>query len=266
VNDREGVCTGSSNGDTVRDRRPRNRHDPSRFDARLHAGDVLGLHADDAGLGIDLLQGDRHARGKAAAADGHREDLQMRVLLEQFQTHGALAGNHPADRQMRERRCSLLPLQFGGALERVVIAVAVKNDLSAVLFGAALLREGGGLRHHDRRMDTVALGGKGEPLRVVAGGGRKHTGLLVGIVQPEHRVHRAAVLVSAGTLKVLHLQVELAIGPGAQRRRDAAGRQVDILADSTVRALNVVQGNRRCGSHMRSLRIAGRAVDFDTSK
>jgi hypothetical protein len=187
-----------------------------------------------------------------APADWHHEHLEIGVLLEQLECHGALPGDHPRIVERVNESVTLFLLQFGGALERVIVAVAVQDHLGAVLFGAALLGDRGGLRHDDRRMDAVALGRKGEPLRVIARGGCDHAGFLVGIVEAQYRVHRAAVLVGAGALKVLHLQMKFALTSSAQRRRQNARRQVRVIANRAPRAFYVIQGNRNRGSHLRS--------------
>jgi hypothetical protein len=144
---------------------------------------------------------------------------------------------------------ALFLLQLGGAAKGVVIAVAVQYDLGAVLLGAAQFGDWRRLRHHDRRMDVVALGGKSQTLGVVAGRGGDDAGVLLRVAQAENRIHCATVLVGAGALQVLHLQMDVATGPFAQARREVAGRQVDQVANSAARGSDVIERDRNLTCH-----------------
>ena len=94
--------------------------------------------------------------------------MDVRHLIENFQTHGALAGHDDfVIEGMNEGHAELLtPAHrlFTG----FVIVRAVQDDLSAIGFGRGNLNERCGQRHHNLRADSVASGVVGDALRMIA--------------------------------------------------------------------------------------------------
>src|SRR5205823_3798055 len=92
--DGERVLAHLADGDAIGDRRRRGQGDPAPLvEGRAHAGDRRGLDADHAYLGPPGLDGQRHPRDEAAAADGQQHGVDVGELIEQLEADRALAGD-----------------------------------------------------------------------------------------------------------------------------------------------------------------------------
>ena len=179
--------------------------------AAVHAGGTLGLHTVDLDLGAQALDGKGHAGDQAAAAHGHNDGIQIRQLVKDLQTNGALTCNDLFVIVGVDEGHAGLGLQLHGLVVGIIIGAGHQTDLRAQALGIFHLHNGGTVRHTDDAPDAPAGGGQSHALCVVAGRAGDHAlfALLPGeladlIIGSPH-------LEAAGHLQVLGLEVEVAV-------------------------------------------------------
>ena len=177
--------------------------------AGLHGGGALRLHADDRDVGVEQLGQGGHASGQAAAADGDQDHIHVGEVLKDLVCDGALAGGYPKIVEGVDIGQPLLLSQLGGLLGGLVEHLAVENDPCAVVLGVVDLHQGGGGGHHDGGGDPRRLGGIGQPLGVVAGGGGDEAPGFLLLAEGADLIVGPADLIGAGDLHIFRLEIDL---------------------------------------------------------
>ena len=240
----EGQVARRLHGASVGDRLDRGqRRDVPSAEGGSHAGGAHRLDADDFDLGAHGFRCECHARGEAAAADGHEDGVYVLEFVDDFERRRSLPQEHVAVVERMDVDIALLRLQFERALVGVIEGVACKHDFSAV--GARRLdleerRRGG---HTDDGFDAESLGSERDALRVVAGGrGDDALGAFL-IRQMSDLVVGAAHLERAGVLKILGLQIDVVL---AQCGKKGAVEELRFLRHAVQGACRLIYaGNGR---------------------
>ena len=219
------------------------------LEGRVHAREVLGLHAHDLDLGLDLARRQGHARDHAAAAHRHHQHLELRRGGQHLERDRALARDHPRVVVGVDHGEAALGRQGQRRGARVLEAVAGEHDLRPEAARALHLHGGREGRHHDHRRNAQALRVVGHALGVVAGRHGDHAACTLHRIERQQAVERAALLEARGELQVLELEPDLGTGDGRKRARMQAGRVLDLAREP---------GRRR--AHVRGAYAAGRAV------
>jgi hypothetical protein len=160
-------------------------------------------------------------------------------LLEDLESHGALAGDHVDVVERMDEREALARGDFTGMRARLGQVRAVQDDLGAELAAVGHLdqrRENG---HHDGRGNAEELRVIGDSLRVIAGGRGDHAASSLLRRQLQQGVARAALLEAAGALQVIELAVDMRAGELRQRNRFDARRVIDATGDAVAGSLDV---------------------------
>src|SRR5690606_28316894 len=100
-------------------------------DGGVHRREALGLHADDLDAGLDGARGRGDAADQAAAADGDDHGVEVGLVFQHFQRHGALPGDHRRVVIGMDHDQAALARQFVAVGLGVVEGVAVQHDLGA---------------------------------------------------------------------------------------------------------------------------------------
>ena len=180
-------------------------------EAAVHAGGTLGLYAVDLYLRPQALDGKGHAGDQAAAAHRHDDRIQIRQLVQNLQTDGALACNDLLVIVGVDEGHAGLFLQLHGLVVGVIVGAGHKADLCTQVLGIFHLHDGGTVRHANDALDATAGGGQRHTLRMVAGrAGNDALGAFFGRKLADLIVSTAH-LEAAGGLQILGFQVELAV-------------------------------------------------------
>ena len=180
-------------------------------EAAVHAGGTLGLYAVDLYLRPQALDGKGHAGDQAAAAHRHDDCIQIRQLVQNFQTDGALACNDLLVIVGVDKGHAGLFLQLHGLVVGIVVGAGHQTHLCAQILGVLHLHDGRTVRHADDALDATAGGGQRHALRMVAGrAGNDALGAFFGRKLADLIVSTAH-LEAAGGLQILSFQVELAV-------------------------------------------------------
>ena len=182
----------------------------------LHGGGALRLHAVDLHAGVEQLCQRGNAGGKPAAADGHQNHVHIRQVGENFIGDGALSRGHPQVVEGVDIGQPLLLAEPGGLGGGIVKGCAVDDDVCPVAPCVLHLDEGGSGRHDHRGGHPGLLGGIGNALSVVSGGGGNQPPLLFLLGEGGDGIVSAPNLIGAGHLHVLRLEVDLISRSGGE--------------------------------------------------
>mmetsp|Transcript_39458 Transcript_39458/g.100006 ORF Transcript_39458/g.100006 Transcript_39458/m.100006 type:complete len:332 (-) Transcript_39458:742-1737(-) len=169
-------------------------------------GHARRLHPDDLHLGLDSLDGQRHARDEAAAA--HRDDngVQLVHLLQDLHADCARSGQDGrvvVSVDVRERvRIS----QFARLGKRLGEVLAGQHHVGAQRLAAADFGQRRRLRHDDSYGDLQVAAMVAERQTVVAGRGSHHAAPFLVCRQKQHCITGASLLEAASGLIVLPFQ------------------------------------------------------------
>ena len=97
--------------------------------AAIHAGGTLGLYAVHLHFRTQALDGKGHAGDQAAAAHRHDDCIQIRQLIQNLQTDGALACNDLLVIIGVDKGHAGLFLQLHGLVVGVIVGAGHKADL-----------------------------------------------------------------------------------------------------------------------------------------
>ena len=179
--------------------------------AAVHAGGTLGLYAVHLDLRAQALDGKGHAGDQAASAHRHDDCIQIRQLVQNFQTDGALACNDLLVIIGVDKGHAGLFLQLHGLVVGVIVGAGHQADLCTQVLGIFHLHDGRTVRHANDALDATAGGGQRHTLRMVAGrAGNDALGAFFGRKLADLIVSTAH-LEAAGGLQILGFQVELAV-------------------------------------------------------
>ena len=183
----------------------------------LHGGGPLGFHADDGDIGVEQLGQGRHAGGQPAPSDGDQDHVHIGQVLEDLIGDGALSGGHLQVVEGGDIGETLLLGQLGGLFRRLIKDLPVENDVGAVVLGVVDLDQRSCGGHDDGGGDAGGLGGIGQSLGVVAGGGGNESPALLVLRQGADFIVGPSNLVGPGDLHIFRLKVDLipiALGEG----------------------------------------------------
>src|SRR5213078_4938189 len=158
-----------------------------------------------------------HAGEKSTAADWDNDRIDVRHLLEDFQTHRALAGN---DRRIVVA-INVSESAFLRDLVRLFFRLAkipsMQDHGGAELFAVPDFNEWRVLRHYDGGGNAEQFSLVGERLGMITGRSGDHTALLLIRRELGERVPRAAFLEAACPLFVIEFREDLHPRELAQR-------------------------------------------------
>ena len=135
--------------------------------------------ADDADGGVDGFGGQTRAGCAAAAADGHDNHVDIRLGLQNFQRVRADAADEGRFVAGGNEAQSLFPLEHGAMAFAGFEVGAVEDDVGAIAAHGIDFDRVGSFGDNDDRVDAEELGGVGNGLAVVAGGGGDDAGSAV---------------------------------------------------------------------------------------
>ena len=169
-----------------------------------HVVPSFGLGANDP----RVRTGERHPRGKPAAADRNRDQRRfasdrLPELVEDFEPDGALAGNHMTVVERGYDGGSGPGRKPGGNRHAVLGPAVIEHHVASVGAGAVDFDLRRIARHDDRRLDAEAPSRNRHALRMIAGGESHHAALAFGRVELEQAVARSAQLERAAGLQGL---------------------------------------------------------------
>ena len=156
---------------------------------------------------------------QTAAANTHNHGVNVRNLLQDFQTDSALTGNNVFIVEgVHKHRAGL----FGVALrlrQSLVHSHTVQLNLSAVITGRGNLRQCRTQRHVNTSLNAQTISRQSHTLSVVTRARRHDAAFLLLLGKLRHTHVRTAHLEGTGTLQVLALEENLGTEPLAQRTR-----------------------------------------------
>ena len=161
--------------------------------------ELLLLRADSSG----------QASQQTAAANTHNHGVNIRNLLQDFQTDRALTGNNVFIVEgVHEHRAGL----FGIALrlrQSLIHGHTVQLNLSTVVTGRGNLRQRRTQRHVNTSLNAQTVSRQSHTLRMVTRARRHNATLLLLLRKLRHAHVRTAHLEGTGTLQVLALKENL---------------------------------------------------------
>ena len=158
----------------------------------LHTARIIGLHANDFNFRANLFNKCRHASRQTAAANRHKNRIDIAVLTEDFHADGSLTRNHIRIIKRRDISQFFLFCQ----LHRIIIGIVVRHTFQYHFAASALYRVNfdfrRSLRHHNHRTATQILRRQSHTLRMVARACGNHATIQSFFRQLRHFVVRAA--------------------------------------------------------------------------
>jgi hypothetical protein len=206
--EREGVLAGLPHRDAVGEGADALELDaPVRLERARHRVRVLGLNAEDAHLGTELLHHRRHARREAAAADRDEDRRQVaRRLMQDLEADRRLAGDDVEIVVGRNQDHAGLARDLLRVRRRDRVVVADELDRRTEPRDRAHLDRRRGARHHDPAPHAEAPGRECDALRVVARRGGDRAGGAIALAEAGHAIVGAADLEREDRRQVLALQ------------------------------------------------------------
>ena len=128
----------------------------------------FGLHAHDPGRGSQRSDGGGDPAGQPAATDRHQNRCDVRQLLHDLQSAGALPGDDPVVVEWRDHGQAALAREPLGDLLTLVARRPDHDDLRAILLDPSSLDRRGVGRHDDDCVDAEQASGARHPLRVIS--------------------------------------------------------------------------------------------------
>lgn len=226
-------------------------------------GRAFRLDADDRRLGVDRLDGARHAGQQSAAARGNDDDVEVGYVLQHFYADRALARDDVLVVEGVDEHRARRALDLSRAAIAVVVIVAVELDGRAVAFRRDYLRDGRGLGHADGRLYAHGVRGVRAALSVVARAGR-HDGFQLALgMQLGDLVVRAAHLERTGLLQVFALQIELTARQFGKRGGKIQRSSVDDGCETFLSFEYLFESHMFCPlTYLLSFFLYGMSTDF----
>ena len=189
------------------------RHQSIRCQRQRVRCRVFRLNTNNLDLLAELLLLRADSSGQTsqqtAAANTHNHGVNIRNLLQDFQTDRALTGNNVFIVEgVHEHRAGL----FGVALrlrQSLIHGHAVQLNLSTVVTGCSNLRQRRTQRHVNTGFNAQTVSSQGHTLSVVTRARRHNAALLLLLGKLRHTHVRTAHLEGTGTLQVLALKENL---------------------------------------------------------
>src|SRR4051795_10395420 len=200
-----------------------------------------GLDADNGRAAADPRPHDRAAARAAAAADRDEDGVDVRLLLEYFQTISTDAGDEQRFVGGVNVAEPALVLQLLDLLARFVEVAAALDQLGAIGTHRGVLLGVIAERHDNRARYALALTRERDRLPVVARGRGDHAAALVG-AKARDQVRATAHLERAGGIVVLVLHPDVEPGLERQQRMAQQRRRPHDFRDSWPRGIHVFQG------------------------
>ncbi len=210
----------------------------------MERGGMDGFDADDEGLRAQGFEDGADAGDEAAAADGDDDGVDIGEVVEDFEGHGALAGDDVRVIEGGDVGEGIFVGEEGGVGAGFVEGFTVEDD--AGVEGAAVgdFDDGGPAGHDDGDGDFEELAVVGESEGVVTGGGGDDAGLFLGGGELEEFVAGPAFFEGAGHLEVVELAEDLGAAEFGEGEGVRERRVVDGGADAVMGFANVVEGGR----------------------
>ena len=202
----------------------------------VHAGGALRLYADHLTGRLQLFDSFGHAGDQSAAADGGDDHVNVRQLLQDLQTDGALTGHNAVVIERMNKGIALLIPQTDRLGIGVVVHAGHQHHLRAVAAGGLDLGQRCALGDTDDGVDPHVPGGIRHALGVVSGTAGDDTPALLLIAEGSDLVIRATQLECAGLLQAIRLQKQTAVLSDT-----GAGDNGRFVDDAGQYALGVVQ-------------------------
>ena len=233
LHQRERAFSGPAHGNAIGDRlRGVQRNGLALGHRGFHGRNSRRLHSENLNRWIGFFDRAGDSANEPSAADGRDNDLDVRMLLQDFQSQSSLPGDDRVVVESVNQRQSVLPALLDGLFVGFVVIGAVQHNFGAVSASRRNFRQRRGKRHHDARLDVVPSRVVRDALRMIAGGGGDHaTGAFIAS-QREQFVQRAALFESSGALLVIELQENGIVGQAGKCFRVRAGRDANVSANS----------------------------------
>ena len=153
------------------------RHTAAAAQGFVHARGIFGLDTDDLDARIQSFRVGSDARDETAPAHRHEDRVDDVTVLLTQDLHGdrALARDHLGIVERMDEDHATLAREDHGTLVRLIVVIAVQDDLGAELGHRAYLDLGRGRGHDDQGRDAACLRGEGDSLRMVSGGRADHS-------------------------------------------------------------------------------------------
>ena len=129
----------------------------------------IGLHPNHARTRSQRLDGSRHARNQASAADGHDDARHLRQVVGDLQACGPLPGDDVRVVEGRDHRVAVLGRKPFGHHPPLIRARAAVDDLGSVALHAGYLHPGRVGGHDDHGLHPEQSRGTGDGLGMVSG-------------------------------------------------------------------------------------------------
>ncbi len=197
------------------------------------------MHAEDLYGGICLFDGAGDSADEASAADGGDDDLDARMLLQDFEAESSL----PCDdgvvvESMNQREAFLLTL-LDCLFVGFVIVCTVQEDLGAIGASRRNFRERRRQRHDDARRNLMASSMVGDALCMVTRGGGYHSPVSLFLGEGQEFVQGAALFKRSGTLLVIEFEKDGVIGETGKCFRMRARRNANVGTNSFESRLDI---------------------------
>ena len=214
LDDGERHLTGAAHRNTISDGgNLLQRHQSIRSQRQRVRRRVLRLNTNNLDLLAELLLLRADSSGQTSqqttTANTHNHGVNVRNLLQDLQTDGALTGNNVFIVEgVHEHRAGL----FGVALrlrQSLIHGHAVQLNLSTVITGRSNLRQRRTQRHVNTSLNAQTVSRQSHTLSVVTRARRHDAALLLLLRKLRHTHVRTAHLEGTGTLQVLALEENL---------------------------------------------------------
>ena len=167
-------------------------YDFSSLNRLLHTARIIGLHANHFNLRTNLFDKRCYACCQTAAANRHKNRIDIAVLAEDFHADSSLTCNHIRIIKRRDISQFFLFCQ----LHRIIIGIVVRHTFQYHFATSALDRVnfdfGRCFRHHDDGAATQILRRQSHTLRMVARACCNHAAIQGFFRQFRHFIVRAA--------------------------------------------------------------------------
>jgi len=206
---------------------------------------ALGLDADDADGGFDVLGGKGNAADESGVADRHIEDVHTRELFENFAGQGGRAGRHIRVAAVFQEEPAALAGVAGGVRAGLIVVAPGLNDCGPEFSNPGALDRVGMDREKNRGGQSEQAGSIGDAGAMVAGAGGDDAGQGVALALAQQGVESTADFEGAGGRLVLELQVNVGAGHAAQGRRgyEAGGREIGAQQRARLLDHDKIHGN-----------------------
>ena len=226
----------------------------------FHGRNPGGLNSEDLHSRISFLDGAGDSADESTAADGRYDDLDVGMLLQNFESESSLPGDDRVVVEGMNQGQTFLLALLDGLFVGLVIVGPVQHDLRAIGASRRNFGERCGERHHDSRLNLMASRVVSDPLRMIAGRCGDHTAGTFIMVKSEQFVQRSPLFESAGALLIIELEEDRIVGKPGKCLRVGAGRDANVRPNSVERGLDVRKLDHDAGAGILPRSILARSI------